>query len=185
MALHPGERTIFRGLWEAAIKSYDITSSASRETYGSCTRNYTVATILAQIKACLNSRPLAPLPEAEDGLEVLTHGHFLIGGPLEALPDPPSLLYPISLLRRWSDEYLTQIHQFSKWNRPYPNLKTGDIVYVGGERLSPIKWPLAHIIEVEPGKDGRVCVVTVKTSEATYIRPNTKIIPLLEGSKSD
>ena len=38
-------------------------------------------TVLAQIEACLNSRPLSPLPCDDDGVEALTPGHFLIGRP--------------------------------------------------------------------------------------------------------
>ena len=45
---------------------------------------------LAQIEACLNSRPMTPMPNPEEGIEALTPGHFLIGAPLEALPDPPA-----------------------------------------------------------------------------------------------
>ena len=33
-------------------------------------------TILSQIEACLNSRPLVPLPFDDDGVEPLTPGHF-------------------------------------------------------------------------------------------------------------
>ena len=33
------------------------------------------ATVLCQIEACLNSRPLAPMPCDDDGLEALTPGH--------------------------------------------------------------------------------------------------------------
>ena len=44
-------------------------------------------TVLTQVEACLNSRPLCPLPDSDEGLEALTPGHFLIGQPLEALPD--------------------------------------------------------------------------------------------------
>ena len=49
------------------------------------------ATVLAQIEACLNSRPHAPLPCDGDTVEPLTPGHFLIGRPLEVLPDPQAL----------------------------------------------------------------------------------------------
>ena len=46
-----------------------------------------LTTLLTQVEACLNSRPLAPLPHDDDGAEALTLGHFLIGRPLESLPD--------------------------------------------------------------------------------------------------
>ena len=59
------------------------------------------ATVLDQIEACLNSRPLTPLPEAKDGCEALTPGHFLIERPLEALPDPSSTGQAASLLSCW------------------------------------------------------------------------------------
>jgi len=37
----------------------------------------------------LNSRPLAPLDSAPAyGIQALTHGHFLVGKPLQALPTP-------------------------------------------------------------------------------------------------
>lgn len=45
-------------------------------------------TILTQIEACLNSRPLVPLQCDDDGVEALTPGHFLVGRPLELLHDP-------------------------------------------------------------------------------------------------
>ena len=38
-----------------------------------------LSTLLTQIEACLNSRPLVPLPSDDDGIEALTPGHFLIG----------------------------------------------------------------------------------------------------------
>ena len=45
-------------------------------------------TILTQIEGCLNSLPLVYTGNStEDGLEVLTPGHFLIGQPLMSLPD--------------------------------------------------------------------------------------------------
>ena len=57
------------------------------------------ATILTQVAACLNSRPIAPLPCDGDTVEPLTPGHFLIGRPLDALPDPSDSYRLMSILR--------------------------------------------------------------------------------------
>ena len=89
----------FGGLWEAAVKSF---KTHLKRVAGEVKLTYEeLATTLAQIEACLNSRPLVPLPEPSEALEVLTPGHFLIGKPLTALPDPPEIHLPITLLRGW------------------------------------------------------------------------------------
>jgi len=47
-------------------------------------------TLLCQIEASLNSRPLMPLSIDPNDLEPLTPAHFLIGGPI-TLPTEPNL----------------------------------------------------------------------------------------------
>ena len=88
----------FSGLWEAAVKSlkrhFRHIVSDVRLTF----EELATCTILAQVEACLNSTPLTPLPQPEDGIEVLTPGHFLIGRPLKALPDLSEMPKPISSL---------------------------------------------------------------------------------------
>ena len=57
-------------------------------------------TVLSQIEACLDSRPLAALPCAEHGrVDALTPGHFLVGRPLERLPDPVASYRSLPLLK--------------------------------------------------------------------------------------
>ena len=153
-----------------------------------------LTTVLAQVEACLNSRPLAPMWLLDDdAIEVLTPGHFLIGQPLCALPDPAVSFRSTSLLRRWhlcqnvtrhfwqrwSSEYLVTLNKFNKWHHPSRNLTVGDVVVLREDSIVPTQWPLARVVQVHPGKDGLVRVVTIRTEKGTYKRPVSKIALLL------
>ena len=181
----------FGGLWEAAVKSmkfhFERVVGDTKLTFEE------LITILTQIKYCLNSRPLAPLPLEDDNIEALTPGHFLIGKSLESIPDTSLSYRNLSLLKRWylcqsvvrhfwkhwSDEYLPALRRHNKWKFPSHNIQNGDIVVLQEDNLVTIKWPLAKVIQVNPGKDGLVRVVTVKTSTEIYKRPITKLALLL------
>ena len=90
----------FGGLWEAAVKSV---KTHLRKILGEVKMTYEeMSTVLCQIDSTLNSRPLTPLHNNDDGIEALTPGHFLINRPLKALPDVSSIApRPLSLLKRW------------------------------------------------------------------------------------
>ena len=67
----------FGGLWEAAVK---LMKMHLRRIVDSIKLTYEeFSTVLTQIEACFNSRPLVLLPSDEDGIQALTPGHFLIG----------------------------------------------------------------------------------------------------------
>ena len=89
----------FGGLWEAAVWS---TKNHLRRIVSGVNLTFEeLTTVLAPVEACLNSRPLVVLPLDDDGIEALNPGHFLVGRPLEALPDPPVANRSLPLLRRW------------------------------------------------------------------------------------
>ena len=81
----PERSPYFGGIWEAAVKSLKFhlkrVTANVKLTFEEC------YTILTQIEACLNSRPLVANSCDDDGIEMLTPGHFLIGRSVEALPD--------------------------------------------------------------------------------------------------
>ncbi|XP_062704418.1 uncharacterized protein LOC134286764 [Aedes albopictus] len=186
----------FGGLWEAAVRS---AKTALKKEVGSHQLTFeNFCTLLVQISAALNSRPLAPLSDDPLDIDALTPAHFLIGTSMKALPDPDFTAIPSNRLthyqqrqqmfqrywQRWSREYLTGLQQSTKNLQPSP-IRIGSIVVLREDNMPPLQWPLARIIEVHPGADGTVRVVTIRTSKGTYKRPVNRICPLPSDADKD
>ena len=94
----PGRAPHFGGLWEAAARSM---KTLLKKVVGEHVLRWDeFLTILATAEATFNSRPLAPVEfTSDDGIEPLTPGHFLVGGPLYALPSLPDVHSKITSLR--------------------------------------------------------------------------------------
>ena len=109
----------FGGLWEAAVKSM---KSHLRRVVGDNKLTFEeYTTLLTQVESCLNSRPLVPLSNGNDEqCEALTPVHFLIGKPLESLPDPSSSFQPMSMLRRWHLVQSMVQHFWAQLSKEYP-----------------------------------------------------------------
>ncbi|XP_053691399.1 uncharacterized protein LOC128739922 [Sabethes cyaneus] len=179
----------FGGLWEAAVRSV---KTCLKKEIGDRRLSYEdFSTLLVQITAALNSRPLMPLSDDPNDLKVLTPAHFLIGTSMQALPERDVRNVPTNRLthyqqrqqlfqhywQRWSNEYLTELQATSK-KRQTTAVQQGNIVVLREDNLPPLRWPMARITDVHPGADGVVRVVTVKTTNGIYKRPVNRICPL-------
>ncbi|XP_008178366.1 uncharacterized protein LOC103307817 [Acyrthosiphon pisum] len=89
----------FGGLWGSAVKS--IKHHLVRQLGSTALTFEELYTVLNRIEVCLNSHPLSPLSSDPSDLNVLTPGHFLIGGSLTCLPDKDVANVPTNRLRRW------------------------------------------------------------------------------------
>jgi len=180
------------GLWEANIKAVKThLKTVINDTLLSFEELYTVFT---QIEAILNSRPLCPLSNSPDDLEVLTPGHFLVGTSLSALPEESVLDIPINrtnryqllthlqqaFWRRWTREYVTQMQQRTKWKFVARNdeIQIGKLALIRDENTPPLKWNIGRICEIHPGPDGLVRVVSLKTAGRITQRSLPKICVL-------
>ena len=107
----------FGGLWEAAVKS---TKTHLKRVIDVKLSFEELTTILTQIEVCLNSRPLVySNSPGDDGIEILTPGHFLIGQSMCFLPDPAFSYRSVSLLKRWDlCQNLTR-HFWRRWSEEY------------------------------------------------------------------
>ncbi|CAG9126303.1 unnamed protein product [Plutella xylostella] len=170
------------GLWESQVKQ--LKHHLKRVVGDQKLTFEEYSTLLAQLEACLNSRPLCPITEDPNELDCLTPSHFLASGPslnvIETEEDHRSRWYHTQKIfndiwRRWRNEYLTQLSIKGKWRSPQPNFKVGDIVIINDANLPAGKWPMGRILEVHPGKDGYVRVVTIKTKNGIIKRPIVKL----------
>ncbi|XP_011868252.1 PREDICTED: uncharacterized protein LOC105562212, partial [Vollenhovia emeryi] len=150
----------FGGLWEATVKTF------KRHFYGVASNVALTfeeaSTLVTQIEAILNSRPLIAISLDPNDLGYVSAGHFLIGDAIISYPEPDITQLKTGRLsrwqhleqmrqhfwRRWSSEYLLQLQGRTKWhsNRG-PALKVGQLVICKEDGLPSLKWMLGRVKE--------------------------------------
>jgi hypothetical protein len=179
----------FGGLWEAAVKSmkyhFNRIVGTTQLTFEE------MCTIITKIEAILNSRPLIPESSDAEDVNAITPGHFLIGRPLTALPEPVYEDVTSNRLHRWQLLQKMTQHFWKKWSRDYlttlqnrtksagqSKIIIGMLVLVREDNLPPTQWLVGRIVQLHPGQDGIVRVVSLKTKNGIYKRPVVKICVL-------
>ncbi|XP_024890294.1 uncharacterized protein LOC112466438 [Temnothorax curvispinosus] len=183
----------FGGLWEAAVKSVKFHLA---RIIGSAHLTFEeMQTVLCEIEAILNSRPITPLSSDPNDMNYLSPGHFLVGAPLNSFPTSDLNDINVNKLlrwqiieqmrqhfwRRWSQEYLNTLQQRNKWQTSKgQQLETGQLVIIKQQATAPLQWPIGRVQEIHIGSDGVARSATVKTNKGSYVRPLTKlaILPL-------
>ncbi|XP_049879678.1 uncharacterized protein LOC126376395 [Pectinophora gossypiella] len=175
----------FGGLWEAGVRS---AKTHLKRVIGDSTLTFEeLSTVLTQIEACLNSRPLSYLSNNPEDPLPLTPGHFLVGEPLIVIPDEDYEKKNITGLqrwkltqkmvndfwRKWSNEYLVTLNQRYKWNTTKSEPQIDDIVFIQDHNLPPAKWLLGRIVDKHPGKDD----IRSKRVRDTELFPNRLFDP--------
>lgn len=192
----PPEAPEFGGLWEAAVKStkYHL-KRILKEKPLSFEEFYT---LLTQIEAILNSRPLFSCSDDPTEADVITPGHFLINRPMTAIPEPTYEGLKENRLSKWQHLQKMREHFWKSWSHDYlvnlqprgknrvrlDNVAPGTVVLVEDTNLPPQQWKLGKVVQTYPGDDGMVRVVDVKVGNTIFRRPITKIsvLPIEKSS---
>ncbi|XP_066255904.1 uncharacterized protein [Euwallacea similis] len=186
----PAQSPHFGGLWEAGVKS--VKHHLKRVAGNANLTFEQLITLLAQIEAILNSRPLSPMSQDPNDLTPLSPAHFLIGRSTTELPDPDlqhvpanrlSVFQRIQLIKqhfwkRWSKEYISELQQRVKWKTQQQDVQEGVLVLVKEDNFPPLKWRMGRIVAVHLGRDGVNRVATIRTSSGLVKRSFSKICPL-------
>lgn len=188
------------GLWEAAVKSMKF---HLRWLVGDQTLlDSDMRTILAQITAVLNSRPLTALSDDHDDLRFLTPNQLLNLRPLSQLFGEQIKEKPRNQLARfeltqylaqqfwksWHNEYLNELQQRPKWRSARENMKVGDLVLIKEDNMLPTMWKTSRITKTFTGADGCVRNVQLRIAGEKRLaeRPIQKLclLPLQEVEES-
>ncbi|KAL4119979.1 hypothetical protein QTP88_012729 [Uroleucon formosanum] len=175
------------GLWEAYVKS--VKYHLYRVMGTECLTFEEVATLLSQIEACLNSRPINSQSNDPNDERPLTPAHFVVGDsiflPIEQDNVDTQMnklqrwtrvqLMVQSFWKRWSNDYIISLQQRGKWKRKCPNINIGDLVIIKKNNIPPSHWMVGRIILLHSGTDRVVRVATVKTAQTTLKRPVVKL----------
>ncbi|XP_076379681.1 uncharacterized protein LOC143259840 [Megalopta genalis] len=116
-------------------------------------------TLIINIEAILNSRPLTPISSDPTDLLALTPGHFLIGDALTSLHE-----------RDLED---TNPNRLSVWQR-IQQLKQ----QFWKHNVPSMQWPLGRVLKIHPRSDGIIRAVTVKTAANVFDRSVKKLVPI-------
>lgn len=149
-------------------------------------------TLITQIEAIVNSRPLIRFSSDPNVSIALNPGHFLRGDLLTNSPEYDvsaiphnklSLWQHLQKLRlhcwaRWSKKCLHRLHTRWMWHLGSPSqVKQGTLVIIQEDNTPPMRWKLGRIIATHPGED-IVRVATGRTSHGTYKRSIEKLFPV-------
>ena len=155
-------------------------------------------TVLTEVEAIVNGRPLTHLSDYANDLGALTPNHILLGkyrnwasiaGTNEADITSRKKYKQVQACgaifwTRWTNEYLPTLMKRTKWKGHQPTFQVGELVLLQDDDLKRRKWPLARITKIMPGEDGVVRTVELRARNGVYTRPVTKLYKL-EDNDSD
>ena len=186
------------GMWERLI---GLTKTTFRKMVGKALLSKAdLETIIPQIEATLNNRPLTYISDDIRDVQPLTPSQLVRGYNLRLFPtsidndiinDPTfgskdhlnkAFLRRSNLVKnfwlRWRHEYLTSLRERYSYknNSTFPTT-SGQVVLVYDE-TPRINWKMGVVTELFKGRDEHIRSVAVKTASGIIKRPVTKLYPL-------
>ena len=161
-----------------------------------------LVTLMAEVSAIVNARPLATVPSDAEEPQPLSPAMLLCMKTRPVAPAPgvfvPADLYSRRRWRRvqyladqfwvrWRREYLHSLQPRRKWSSPQPNLNVGDVVLVKEVDAYRNDWPLGRIKEPIRSDDGLVRKAHIELwkdgSKKVYLRPIKELVLLVAGDQ--
>lgn len=195
---NPPRASHFGGLFEAAvgslkryIKKLPSTSNLVYEEFH---------TAVCGWEAILNSRPLYPVSDDIDDLNILTPSHFLIQRNLLSPPMGKGMKEDLPATKRWlqvqelqlqfwkkfENDYLQSLQKRYRWKRHGQNVQVGDLVIIKEIATSPLTWKTGRVTDTMSDIHGVIRQVKLKTANRSDVyRAVHQLVPLLPEDKEN
>ena len=144
---------------------------------------------LLEVGNLMNQRPIGRIPNDPDDSSYLCPNDMLLRratsmvpqGPFRETRNPQHRVQFVQKIvdtcrRRWTRDVFLSLVPRKKRNAEKHTVRVDDIVIMEDSNSLGGNWTIRRIINVYPGKDGRVRNVKIKTSTSEYKRPITKIV---------
>ena len=178
------------GAWERLVKSVKISLKAVLKERSP--RAEVLHTLMAEVEAIVNTRPLVHVSLDSRDAEVLTPQHLLSGYPTEYSAPGEFEAKEVNLRKQWrvtqalSDafwrtwvtHYLPTLTNRRKWHGEVPNLEVGDLVLVCDGGLARGRWPRAIVVRTFPDRQNRIRVVEIRSGGKYYKRSVARLAKL-------
>ncbi|XP_041926339.1 uncharacterized protein LOC121690066 isoform X1 [Alosa sapidissima] len=193
---NPPHASHMGGSWERLIGVARRILDSMLRDHSTRLTHEVLCTLMAEVTAILNARPLVPVSNDPENPYILTPSMLLTQK--VGVPPPPGDFTDRDLLtkqwrqvqalsnlfwNRWRQAYLSTLQSRKKWTRSHQNLQDGDLVLLKDNQAARNNWPLAVVTKAIPGTDGRVRKVELRTANQgqskTYLRPVTETVLLL------
>ena len=159
-------------------------------------------TLLIEIEACINSRPLTFLTSDPQDPQALTPSHFLLGrvtgeqlpiniDNLFISPQDLQVVYSVrqgclkKFWRSWLHEYIVNLPPVATKTHHVRKVNLGDLVLLRQDNVRRLFWPLGRITRLYPGKDHVVRSVDVKMQDGTILKRSVQMLHHVETFESD
>lgn len=200
---NPPHASHFGGVWERQIGTIRrILDAMLIESGVQKLTHELLVTLMSEVAAIVNSRPITAIPSDTDEPLPLTPSTLLTQKtrPLGPLPGKfvSQDLYARRRWRkvqylaeqfwiRWRREYIQNLQVKTKWNREHRNLAVDDIVLMKDEQAHRNNWPLGRVVHAIKSEDGRVRRATVLIcrdgQKRTYERPIGALVLLVPSDE--
>ena len=207
--MNPPHASNFGGVWERQIKTIRSVLNALMLETGSQLDDEELRTVMAEVSAIVNSRPLSTETVNDPSLVPLSPNRLLTMKSKVLYPPPGEFvredLYAVKRWRRvqhilncfwerWRKEYLSQLQSRQKWINPKRNLQIGDLVLVRDDAVIRSMWKMGRVRELKMSSDQLVRSVTLEIGSrdldkrgrrigrlSTLERPANKLVLLVEA----